>query len=160
MKANIHIYQKIFKDLSYSLSLRNFYSVITARTGWSPEGSSDDSFDPNSFEKHDPHINPLTKFYAFMQFLCMSYAAVVLFADKNMEYDQGVMLISIVIFSMFCTAKWLDAEKIIKLEYFKLAMIFICLCYLYSFSPGIFLINVLLFYFLLNIAFLPFLDRE
>jgi len=160
VKANIHIYQKIFKDLSYSISLRNFYSVITARTGWSPEGSSDDSFDPNSFEKHDPHIKPLTKFYAFMQFLCMSYAAVVLFADKNMEYDQGVMLISIVIFSMFCTAKWLDAEKIIKLEYLKSAMIFVCLCYLYMFSPGIFLINVLFFYLLLNIAFLPFLDRE
>ena len=95
-----------------------------------------------------------------MQFLCMSYAAVVLFADKNMEYDQGVMLISIVIFSMFCTAKWLDAEKIIKLEYLKSAMIFVCLCYLYMFSPGIFLINVLFFYLLLNIAFLPFLDRE
>ena len=71
-----------------------------------------------------------------------------------------VMLICIVIFSMFCTAKWLDAEKIIKLEYLKSAMIFVCLCYLYSFSPGIFLINVLFFYLLLIIAFLPFLDRE
>jgi hypothetical protein len=57
----------------------------------------------------------------------MSYAALVLLADNNMEYDQGVMLICIVIFSMFCTAKWLDAEKIIKLEYLKSALIFICL---------------------------------
>ena len=90
----------------------------------------------------------------------MSYAAVVLFADKNMEYDQGVMLICIVIFSMFCTAKWLDAEKIIKLEYLKAMIIFLCVCYLYFFSPEILLINVLFFYLLLNIAFLPFLDRE
>ena len=160
VKANIHIYQKIFKDLSYSFSLKNFYSVITARTGWSPEGPSEDNFDPNVFEKHDPSIKPLTKFYAFTQFLCMSYAAVVLFADKNMEYDQGVMLICIVIFSMFCTAKWLDAEKIIKLEYLKAMIIFLCVCYLYFFSPEILLINVLFFYLLLNIAFLPFLDRE
>ena len=28
-----------------------------------------------------------------------------------------VVLVSIVIFSMYCTAKWLDAEKIIKIEY-------------------------------------------
>ena len=95
-----------------------------------------------------------------MQFLCMSYAAVVLFSDESMEYDQGVVLLSIVIFSMYCTAKWLDAEKIIKLEYFKLALIFICLCYLYTFSPEILLINVLLVYFLLNIVFMPFLERE
>ena len=90
----------------------------------------------------------------------MSYAAVVLFADKNMEYDQGVMLICIVIFSMFCTAKWLDAQKIVKLEYLKATIIFLCVCYLYFFSPEILLINVLFFYLLLNIAFLPFLDRE
>ena len=95
-----------------------------------------------------------------MQFLCMSYAAVVLFSDENMKYDQGVILLSIVIFSMYCTAKWLDAEKIIKLEYLKLALIFICLCYLYTFSPEILLINVLLIYLLLNIAFMPFLDKE
>ena len=164
IKANIHIYQKIFKDLSYSTSLRNFYNVITARTGWSPDGLSEGStnakFDPNDFVKHDPTIKPFTKFYTFMQFLCMSYAAVVLFSDENMEYDQGVVLLSIVIFSMYCTAKWLDAEKIIKLEYFKLALIFICLCYLYTFSPEILLINVLLVYFLLNIVFMPFLERE
>ena len=118
------------------------------------------TFDPNDFVKHDPKIKPLTKFYTFMQFLCMSYAAVVLFSDENMKYDQGVILLSIVIFSMYCTAKWLDAEKIIKLEYLKLALIFICLCYLYTFSPEILLINVLLIYLLLNIAFMPFLDRE
>jgi hypothetical protein len=89
----------------------------------------------------------------------MSYAAVVLFADKNMEYDQGVVLVSIVIFSMYCTAKWLDAEKIIKIEYIKLVFIFVCLCYLYTFNPEILLINVLLVYLLLNIAFMPFLKR-
>ena len=164
VKANIHIYQKIFKDLSYSISLRNFFNVITARTGWSPDGSSNGSadmtFDSNNFVKHDPKIKPFTKFYTFMQFLCMSYAAVVLFSDENMKYDQGVILLSIVIFSMYCTAKWLDAEKIIKLEYLKLALIFICLCYLYTFSPEILLINVLLIYLLLNIAFMPFLDKE
>jgi sterol desaturase/sphingolipid hydroxylase (fatty acid hydroxylase superfamily) len=159
VKANIHIYQKIFKDLSYSFSLRNFYNVITARAGWSPDGSDISKFDPENFEKHDPEIKTLTKFYAFIQFLCMSYAAVVLFADKNMEYDQGVVLVSIVIFSMYCTAKWLDAEKIIKIEYIKLVFIFVCLCYLYTFSPEILLINVLLVYLLLNIAFMPFLKR-
>ena len=163
VKANIHIYQKILKDLSYSFSFKNFYNVITAKTGWSPdgstEGSSRESFNSDHFEKYDPQIKPLPKYYAFVQFLCMSYAAVVLFADKTMAYDHGVLLISIVIFSMFCTAKWLDAKNIIKLEYLKLTLIFIGLCYLYAFSPEVFLLNVLLVYFALNIIFVPFLKR-
>lgn len=163
VKANTHIYQKILKDLSYSFSLKNFYNVITAKTGWSPdgstEGSSRESFNSDHFEKYDPQIKQLPKYYAFVQFLCMSYAAVVLFADKTMAYDHGVLLISIVIFSMFCTAKWLDAKKIIKLEYLKLTLIFIGLCYLYAFSPEVFLLNVLLVYFALNIIFVPFLKR-
>ena len=163
VKANIHIYQKIFKDLSYSFSLKNFYNVITAKTGWSPdgstEGSSRESFNSDHFEKYDPQIKPLPKYYAFVQFLCMSYAAVVLFADKTMAYDHGVLLISIVIFSMFCTAKWLDAKNIIKLEYLKLTLIFIGICYLYAFSPEVFLLNVLLVYFVLNIILVPFLKR-
>ena len=163
VKANIHIYQKILKDLSYSFSLKNFYNVITAKTGWSPdgstEGSSRESFNSDHFEKYDPQIKPLPKYYAFVQFLCMSYAAVVLFADKTMAYDHGVLLISIVIFSMFCTAKWLDAKNIIKLEYLKLTLIFIGLCYLYAFSPEVLLLNVLLVYFALNIIFVPFLKR-
>ena len=163
VKANIHIYQKILKDLSYSISIRNFYNVLTAKTGWCPdgssEGSSDESFDLTTFTKHDPDIKPFTKFYVFVQFLCMAYAAVVLLADKNLEYDHGVILIALVIFSMFCTSQWLDAKKIMHLEYSKLVGILIGLCYLYFFSPEFFLLNILMIYFFLNIIFLPFLRR-
>ena len=163
VKANIHVYQKILRDLAFSISLKNFYKVLTARTGWSPngstEGSSKEKFIYEDFEKHDPEVAPLTKIYAFAQFLCMTYAAVVLFADKDMDYDHGVILLCIVILSMYCTAKWLDAENIIKIEYLKLILIFIGLCYLYISSPEILLINTLLAYLLLNIVFIPFLKR-
>lgn len=163
VKANIHVYQKILRDLAFSISFKNFYKVLTARTGWSPngstEGSSKEKFIYEDFEKHDPEVAPLTKIYAFAQFLCMTYAAVVLFADKDMDYDHGVILLCIVILSMYCTAKWLDAENIIKIEYLKLILIFIGLCYLYISSPEILLINTLLAYLLLNIVFIPFLKR-
>ena len=163
VKANIHVYQKILRDLAFSISFKNFYKVLTARTGWSPngstEGSSKGKFIYEDFEKHDPEVAPLTKIYAFAQFLCMTYAAVVLFADKDMDYDHGVILLCIVILSMYCTAKWLDAENIIKIEYLKLILIFIGLCYLYISSPEILLINTLLAYLLLNIVFIPFLKR-
>tara|TARA_B100001057_G_scaffold4597_1_gene4130 strand:+ start:651 stop:1853 length:1203 start_codon:yes stop_codon:yes gene_type:complete len=163
VKANIHVYQKIIRDLAFSISFKNFYKVLTARTGWSPngstEGSSKEKFIYEDFEKHDPEVAPLTKIYAFAQFLCMTYAAVVLFADKDMDYDHGVILLCIVILSMYCTAKWLDAENIIKIEYLKLILIFIGLCYLYISSPEILLINTLLAYLLLNIVFIPFLKR-
>ena len=163
VKANIHVYQKILRDLAFCISFKNFYKVLTARTGWSPngstEGSSKEKFIYEDFEKHDPEVAPLTKIYAFAQFLCMTYAAVVLFADKDMDYDHGVILLCIVILSMYCTAKWLDAENIIKIEYLKLILIFIGLCYLYISSPEILLINTLLAYLLLNIVFIPFLKR-
>ena len=163
VKANIHVYQKIIRDLAFSISFKNFYKVLTARTGWSPngstEGSSKEKFIYEDFEKHDPEVAPITKIYAFAQFLCMTYAAVVLFADKDMDYDHGVILVCIVILSMYCTAKWLDAENIIKIEYLKLILIFIGLCYLYISSPEILLINTLLAYLLLNIVFIPFLKR-
>ena len=163
VKANIHVYQKIIRDLAFSISFKNFFNVLTARTGWSPSGSTIESpkekFIYEDFEKHDPVVTPFTKFYALTQFLCMTYAAVVIFADKNMEYDHGVILLCIVIFSMFCTAKWLDAEKIMKLEYLKLIIIFVGLSYLYISSPEILLFNILLAYLLLNIAFIPFLRR-
>ena len=163
VKANIHVYQKIIRDLAFSISFKNFYKVLTARTGWSPngstQGSSKEKFIYEDFEKHDPEVAPLTKIYAFAQFLCMTYAAVVLFADKDMDYDHGVILLCIVILSMYCTAKWLDAENIIKIEYLKLILIFIGLCYLYISSPEILLINTLLAYLLLNIVFIPFLKR-
>jgi len=163
VKANIHVYQKILRDLAFSISFKNFYKVLTARTGWSPngstEGSSKEKFIYEDFEKHDPEVAPLTKIYALAQFLCMTYAAVVLFADKNMDYDHSVIILCIVILSMYCTAKWLDAENIIKLEYLKLIIIFTGLCYLYISSPEILLINILFAYLLLNIAFIPFLKR-
>tara|TARA_Y100000768_G_scaffold55374_1_gene36804 strand:+ start:969 stop:2171 length:1203 start_codon:yes stop_codon:yes gene_type:complete len=163
VKANIHIYQKILRDLAFSISLKNFFDVLTARTGWSPNGStigsSKDKFIHEDFEKHDPKVSTFTKIYALAQFLCMTYAAVVLFADKNMDYDHSVIILCIVILSMYCTAKWLDAENIIKLEYLKLIIIFIGLCYLYISSPEILLINILFAYLLLNIAFIPFLKR-
>ena len=163
VKANIHIYQKILKDLTFSFSLKNFYNVLIAKTGWSPngstEGSSKEKFNHEEFKKHDPAVPLSTKLYALIQFLCMTYAVVVLFADKNMDYDHGIVLLCVVIFSMYCTAKWLDAEKILKLEYLKLGIISIGLCYLYAFSPEILLFNVLLTYLFLNIAFLPFLKR-
>ena len=43
VKANIHIYQKILKDLTFSISFKNFYNVLTAKTGWSPNGSTEGS---------------------------------------------------------------------------------------------------------------------
>ena len=45
---------------------------------------------------------------------------------------------------MFCTSQWLDAKKIMHLEYSKLVGILIGFCYLYFFSPEFFLLNILM----------------
>ena len=162
IKANLHIYSKIFKDISYSLTFSNIIKVLTAKTGWSPDGnlqaSSTKKFNKSEFKKHNPETSTFIKVYALVQFLCMSFAAVVLF-PSTIEYYQGLILLFVVSFSMYCTAKWLDAKKIIGLEYLRLAMIFVCSAYLYSISPQMFLFYILFIYLIINIIFLPFLRR-
>ena len=162
IKANLHIYSKIFKDISYSLTFSNIIKVLTAKTGWSPDGnlkaSSTTKFNKSEFKKHNPETSTFIKVYALVQFLCMSYAAVVLL-PSTIEYYQGLILLFVVSFSMYCTAKWLDAKKIIGLEYLRLAMIFVCSAYLYSISPQMFLFYILFIYLIINIIFLPFLRR-
>ena len=162
IKANLHIYSKIFKDISYSLTFSNIIKVLTAKTGWSPDGnlqaSSTKTFNKSEFKKHNPETSTFIKVYALVQFLCMSYAAVVLF-PSTIEYYQGLILLFVVSFSMYCTAKWLDAKRIIGLEYLRLVMIFVCSAYLYSISPKMFLFYILFIYLIINIIFLPFLRR-
>ena len=89
----------------------------------------------------------------------MTYAAVVIFPSNSLEYYQGVILLSVVSFSMYCTAKWLDAERILILEYLRLTMIFGCVVYLYFISPQMLLLYVLFTYLIINIVFLPFLRK-
>ena len=88
----------------------------------------------------------------------MSYAAVVLF-PSTIEYYQGLILLLVVSFSMYCTANWLDAKKIIGLEYLRLVLIFVSAAYLYSISPQMLLFYVLSIYLIINILLLPFLRR-
>ena len=163
LKANFHIYSKIFKDIAYSLTFSNLINVLTARTGWSPDGSmkgsSKEKFNMEEFSKHNPETGKFIKFYALVQFLCMTYAAVVIFPSNSLEYYQGVILLSVVSFSMYCTAKWLDAERILMLEYLRLTMIFGCVAYLYFISPEMLLLYVLFTYLIINIVFLPFLRK-
>ena len=163
LEANFHIYAKISKDIAYSLTFSNLINVLTARTGWSPDGnmngSSKEKFNIEEFSKHNPETGKFIKFYALVQFLCMTYAAVVIFPSNSLEYYQGVILLSVVSFSMYCTAKWLDAERILILEYLRLTMIFGCVVYLYFISPQMLLLYVLFTYLIINIVFLPFLRK-
>jgi len=122
-------------------------------------GSSKEKFNIEEFSKHNPETGKFIKFYALVQFLCMTYAAVVIFPSNSLEYYQGVILLSVVSFSMYCTAKWLDAERILILEYLRLTMIFGCVVYLYFISPQMLLLYVLFTYLIINIVFLPFLRK-
>ena len=162
IKANLHIYSKIIKDISYSLTFSNIIMVLTAKTGWSPDGdlqaSSSKKFNKIEFKKHNPETSTFIKVYALVQFFCMSYAAVVLF-PSTIEYYQGLILLLVVSFSMYCTANWLDAKKIIGLEYLRLVLIFVSAAYLYSISPQMLLFYVLSIYLIINTLLLPFLRR-
>ena len=156
------IYSKIIKDISYSLTFSNIIMVLTAKTGWSPDGdlqaSSSKKFNKIEFKKHNPETSTFIKVYALVQFFCMSYAAVVLF-PSTIEYYQGLILLLVVSFSMYCTANWLDAKKIIGLEYLRLVLIFVSAAYLYSISPQMLLFYVLSIYLIINTLLLPFLRR-
>ena len=79
IKANLHIYTKIAKEIKNADSWKDkFYSPF-AKTGWKPGfalGTTDKgTFNTTTFFKHDPVISALTKLYAFVQFLVVTSIA-------------------------------------------------------------------------------------
>lgn len=163
IKANLHIYTKIAKEIKNADSWKDkFYSPF-AKTGWKPGlalGTTDKgTFNTTTFFKHDPVISALTKLYAFVQFLVVTSIALFFLEGGNFTYEQTVGVFILIVFTMFCVAKWLDGFKIIAMEVFRLALLIIVSFYIFL-QDEYLLSAVLVSYVFLNLVYLFLLARR
>jgi len=117
------------------------------------------TFNTATFFKHDPVISALTKLYAFVQFLVVTSIALFFLEGGNFTYEQTVGVFILIVFTMFCVAKWLDGFKIIAMEVFRLALLIIVSFYIFL-QDEYLLSAILVSYVFLNLAYLFLLARR
>ena len=159
--ANLHIYVQMLKDIWNSKSLRDKLYVPFARTGWCPSSLENDTFkddfDPNLFKKYDPQSSKKIKFYAFLQFIVLSFVGLIVLESGIFEYSELCIIIGMMAFTMFCTAAWLDGKNAYKSESLRLIVLLVLGVYALS-NPLTYQLALGLFiYVALNLFALPIL---
>ena len=161
--ANLHIYYKILKDMKMEITSKNFFRVLIARTGWSPDGnkhgSTKEAFNKEEFKKHDPKVSSVISLYALLQLLCLSSISVVLYPSGLLDYFEGVVLLLMIILTMYCTSRWLDGKYNLILEIGRIVLFMIIGLLMFIIDLETFLIYGLALYLVLNLIFIPFLGR-
>jgi len=163
IKANFHIYMKIAKEVKNARTWKDKLYSPFAKTGWKPGlpmgTTHKEAFNSDAFSKHDPEINGLTKFYAFIQFLVVTVFALFFLEGGNFSYEASVTALGLVIFTMFCVTQWLDGFRIIALESFRLVVLILIGLYVLQQNEQ-FLASLLLGYVFINLIFLPVLAKS
>ena len=159
--ANLHIYVQMLKDIWNSKSLKDKLYVPFARTGWRPSSLENDTFkddfDPNLFKKYDPQSSQKIKFYAFVQFIVLSFVGLIVLESGIFEYSELCIIIGMMAFTMFCTAAWLDGKNAYKSESLRLIVLLVLGVYALS-NPLTYQLALGLFiYVALNLFALPIL---
>ena len=157
--ANLHIYVQMLKDIWDSKSLKDKLYVPFAPTGWRPASLENDSFkddfDPNLFKKYDPLSSKKIKFYAFAQFIVLSFVGLIVLESGIFGYSELCIIIGMMAFTMFCTAAWLDGKKAYKSESLRLIVLVVLGVYAVS-NPVTYQLALGLFiYVTLNLIALP-----
>jgi alkylglycerol monooxygenase len=162
--ANLHIYVQMLKDIWSSKSLKDKLYVPFAQTGWRPSSLENDSFkddfDPNLFKKYDPQSSKKIKFYAFAQFIVLSFVGLIVLESGIFGYSELCIIIGMMAFTMFCTAAWLDGKKAYKSESLRLIVLVVIGVYALS-NPLTYQLALGLFvYIALNFIALPTLKSS
>ena len=161
--ANLHIYFKILQDMKMEITSGNFFRVLIARTGWSPDGSkhgsTKEAFNKQEFKKHDPKVSSVISIYALLQLLVLSSISVVLYPSGLLDYFEGVVLLLMIILTMYCTSRWLDGKSNLILEIGRIGLFMIIGMLMFLVDLEIYLTYGLALYLLLNLIFIPFLSK-
>ena len=162
--ANLHIYMKIGKEMWLSKDWKEKLYAPFARTGWIPksfpEKVAKDNFNSQTFKKFDPVISIQIKLYSFFQYLFITYIFLAFIQSGYLNYFQLWITISMMAFTMFSTAMWLDGKEAMKVELLRLALYISIGIYVYFQTSLITIAISLLIYSLINILLLPFIDKS
>ena len=133
--ANLHIYVKIIKEMWLSKKWKDKLYAPFARTNWTPTSFPNqikkDEFNPQTFKKHNPVIKKEYKLYALFQYLFITYIFLAFIQSGYLDYFELWVTISMMTFTMYCTAMWLDGKKELKAEITRLILCVIIASYAY-----------------------------
>ena len=155
---------KIGKEMWLSKDWKEKLYAPFARTGWIPnsfpEKVAKDNFNSQTFKKFDPVISKQIKLYSLFQYLFITYIFLAFIQSGYLNYFQLWITISMMAFTMFSTAMWLDGKEAMKVELLRLALYISIGIYAY-FQTSLITISIsLLIYSLINILLLPFIDKS
>lgn len=161
--ANLHIYVKIIKEMFLSRKWKDKLYAPFARTGWVPKSFpaqvKKDEFNPQAFRKYDPVIKKEYKLYALFQYLFITYIFLVFIQSEYLNYLELWIAITMMTFTMYCTAICLDGKNSLKAEISRLALCLIIASYAYV-EPSLSLIAISVFiYSSANLLFIIYLHR-
>ena len=133
--ANLHIYVKIIKEMWLSKKWKDKLYAPFARTSWTPTSFPNqikkDEFNPQTFKKYNPVIKKEYKLYALFQYLFITYIFLAFIQSGYLDYFELWVTISMMTFTMYCTAMWLDGKKELKAEIIRLILCVIIASYAY-----------------------------
>ena len=161
--ANLHIYVKIIKEMFLSRKWKDKLYAPFARTGWIPKSFpaqvNKDEFNPQAFRKYDPDIKKEYKLYALFQYLFITYIFLAFIQSDYLNYFELWITITMMTFTMYCTAMCLDGKNGLKVEVVRLTLCLIIASYAYV-EASLSLIAVSVFiYSLANLLFIIYLNR-
>jgi alkylglycerol monooxygenase len=162
--ANLHIYVAIVLDAWRAQRWRDKLYAPFAVTGWRPvdvaEKYPKPKYDPASFQKYDPRVSPVIGGYAMIQLLVVVAVGIGLLAVTGVEYLGLLLVVSMIAFTMVCTARWLDGRPALVLELARLVLLLACAALAREYAVSTDWALPLLLYSLLNLALLPLLSRS
>ena len=133
--ANLHIYVKIIKEMWLSKKWKDKLYAPFARTNWTPTSLPNqikkDEFNPQTFKKYNPVIKKEYKLYALFQYLFITYIFLAFIQSGYLDYFELWVTITMMTFTMYCTAMWLDGKKELKAEIIRLILCVIIASYAY-----------------------------
>ena len=133
--ANLHIYVKIIKEMWLSKKWKDKLYAPFARTNWTPTSFPNqikkDEFNPQTFKKYNPVIKKEYKLYALFQYLFITYIFLAFIQSGYLDYFELWVTITMMTFTMYCTAMWLDGKNELKVEIARLILCVIIASYAY-----------------------------
>lgn len=162
--ANLHIYWAMLQDAWRAQRWQDKLYAPIARTGWRPADVAERypraGYDPASFVKYDPPLAPLVACYALLQLIAVVVVGMGLLVVTGFEYAGLALVVTMIVFTMVCTSRWLDGRPALALELFRVVLLLGCagLGWQYAASRG--MVPALLLYSGLNLALLPLLNRS
>jgi alkylglycerol monooxygenase len=162
--ANLHIYVAMAQDALRASRWRDKFHVLIAKTGWRPADVERQypraKPDLEKFERYDPEIGRSVGIYAFVQLLVVTAILVALLAVPDLPYPVVAVLVAMMLFTMVCTAHWLDGRRALLLEGLRLASLALALGIAVQAGVAMLLVLPVLVYGLANLLFLPVLSRS